>query len=253
MSKKIDFSQYHDENGVFYKEFKLTFGQCDRNSKLTLAQLLLLTSDTAVEDYHQLGYTWDFLCQQHLYILLSRISFHILKMPVTNQFITIKTWEDKPDGIQLNRAYKIFDTNTKELLISGYSTWTVVNTETRRIIPAKHFTLRPAPVTVSEYDGRPIGKIPIPENTVPLDTRKIRFSDIDANSHTNNSRYGNFIMDALPENLQDGDFEHIRINYSQEAVLGETLELSAAFNGKETVVVGKQNNVTCFECILVER
>lgn len=253
MTDKIDFLQYHDEEGIFHKQFKLTFGQCDKNSKLTLAQLLLLTSDTAVEDYHQRGLTWNFLCEKNMYILLSRLSFHIIKMPLSNQYITIDTWEEKPDGIQLNRCYKITDTDTKELLISGYSSWTVVNTETRRIIPAKHFDLRPAPVIQTEYDGLPLGKIPVPEKTQHIDTRVIRFSDIDANGHTNNSRYGDFIMDALPEQLQNGDFEHIRINYSQEAVLGETLNMEASFNGKETVIIGKQNNITCFEAILMER
>lgn len=253
MSDKIDLSQYHDEKGIFHKQFKLTFGQCDKNSKLTLAQLLHLTSDTAVEDYHQLGLTWDFLCERHLYVLVSRLSFHILKMPVSNQFITIDTWEEKPDGIQLNRSYRIKDTNTEETLLTGYSSWTVVNTETRRIIPAKHFDLRPAPSIQTKYDGMPLGKIPVPEKTEHLDTRQIRFSDIDANCHTNNARYGDFIMDALPENLQNADFEHIRINYSQEAVQGETLNLEASFNDKETTVIGKQNNTTCFECILVER
>lgn len=253
MSKRIDFSQYHDEDGIFHKQFKLTFGQCDKNSKLTLAQLLHLTSDTAVEDYHQRGLTWSFLCQRNLYILVSRLSFHIVKMPVSNQYITIDTWEEKPDGIQLNRSYKIRDTDSGEILLTGYSSWTVVNTETRRIIPAKHFDLRPVPEIQTEFEGLPLGKIPVPENMVHLDTRQIRFSDIDANSHTNNSRYGDFIMDALPENLQNADFENIRINYSQEAVQGETLNLEAAFDGKTTTIVGKQNSTTCFECILVER
>lgn len=253
MSDKKQFLQYHDEKGIFHKDFKLTFGQCDRNSKLMLSQLLLLTSDTAVEDYHQLGLTWDFLCERHLYILVSRLSFHIIKMPVSNQYITIETWEEKPDGIQLNRCYKIIDSDSKEILVTGYSSWTVVNTETRRIIPAKHFDLRPAPTIQTNFEGLPLGKIPVPENTKTLDERIIRFSDIDANSHTNNSRYGDFIMDALPEKLQDADFEHIRINYSHEAVLGEKLTIVASFEDKKTTLIGEQLGSTCFECILEER
>ena len=174
-------------------------------------------------------------------------------MPVTNEFITIETWEEKPDGIQLNRKYRIVDTESSELLISGSSSWMVVNTETRRIIPARHFTLRPEPTVQTEFEGLPLGKIPVPENMEHLDNRVIRFSDLDANGHTNNSRYGDFIMDALPQNLQNADFSDFRINYSHEAVLGETIDISASYNGNETVVVGKQGNSTCFECILIER
>ena len=250
---KINFSQYFDNDGVFHKEFKLTFGQCNRNGKLSLSQLLLLTSDTAVEDYHQRGLTWAMLIAQHMSILTSRVSFHIYKMPISNQYITVTTWEEKADSIQLNRKYNIFDTETNELLISGVSSWIVVNSLTRRIIPAKHFTLRPNPTKQTEFEGIPLGKIVVPENCVSLESRKIRFSDIDANSHTNNSRYGDFIMDALPETLQNEDYSDIRINYSHEAIFGEIIDICASFKDKETVVVGKQGNATCFECILHTR
>lgn len=253
MSDKISFEQYHDEDGVFHKEFKLTFGQCNKNQKILLSQLLLLTCDTAVEDYRQLGYSWEMLCEHHMFILMSRLSLHVLKMPVTNQCITIETWEEKPDGIQLNRKYRIVDSDSGEVLINGSSSWMVVNTESRRIIPAKKFTLRPAPDKQTEYDGLPLGKIVIPEDCKHLDNRVIRFSDVDANGHTNNSRYGDFIIDALPEDLQNEDFSDIRINYSHEAVLGETLDISAAYKDNEIIVAGKHGNDTCFECILVKR
>ena len=250
---KMCFSQFFDEDGIFHKEFKLTFGQCDRNGKLLLSQLLLLTSDTAVEDYHQRGYTWEMLCEKHMYILTSRVSFHIHKMPVTNEYITITTWEEKADSIQLNRKYNIYDTETKELLISAVSSWLVVDTETRRIIPAKRFTLRPEPTMQTEFEGLPLGKIVVPEEVELLENRKVRFSDIDANRHTNNSRYGDFIIDALPNKLQDEDFSDIRINYSHEAVFGEIIDIFGSMKDKETVVVGKQGNATCFECILHTR
>ena len=249
----ITFRQYHDENDIFHKDFKLTFSMCNKNKKISLAQLLLLTTDTAVEDYHQRGYTWDMLYENHMFILLSRVSFHFINRPVTNQFITVETWEEKPDSIQLNRKYRIVDTNTKEILVTGDSSWMVVNTEKRRIIPAKHFTLRPEPTIKTDFDGLPLGKIAVPENMDHLATREIRFSDLDANAHTNNSRYGDFIMDSLPQSLQESEFSDIRINYSHEAVLGETLDIAANFNGNETIVVGKQDNDTCFEAVLIKK
>ena len=247
------FSQFFDNDDVFHKEFKLSFGQCNRNGQLSLSQLLLMTSDTAVEDYHQRGFTWDMLCENHMFILTSRVSFHIYKMPVTNEYITLETWEEKPDSIQLSRKYKIYDTNTKELLISGASSWIVVDTQSRHIIPARHFTLREPPTKVTEFDGIPLGKIVVPDNCQFLENRIIRFSDLDANGHTNNSRYGDFVMDSLPEELQNGNFSDIRINYSHEAVFRENIEISASFDGNDTVVVGKQGKATCFECVLHTR
>ena len=249
----ITFSQFFDEDGFFNKEFNLTFGMCDRNGKLSLQQLLLMTSDTAVEDFNQRGFSWDMLWKHNMYILTSRVSFHIYRMPKYNEHITLKTWEEKQDNIQLNRKYKIYDTSSNELLVSGNSSWIVVNTKTRHIIPARSFTLRPSPTIETEYEGLPLGKIVVPEDCVQLEKRKVRFSDIDGNRHTNNSRYGDFIIDALPENLQDADFSDIRINYSHEAIFNETIDISASFKDKETIVVGKQGKSTCFECKLQTR
>lgn len=60
-------------------------------------------------------------------------------------------------------------------------------------------------------------KITVPDCVTELDQRPIRYSDIDANGHMNNSRYGAFAVDCLPESYQDRDFTDFRMNYSKEA------------------------------------
>ena len=78
MKNETTLKQWHDDDLVkFHKEFKLTFGQCDINNKLTLAELLLMTSDTAVEDYNQKGLSWQYLVDNGVTILTSRSAFHI--------------------------------------------------------------------------------------------------------------------------------------------------------------------------------
>lgn len=248
----LTFRQWHNEDCVFHRETKLTFGQCGENHALSLQELLLLTSDTAVEDYHQRGLTWQFLCDHDTAILVSRVSLHILKMPQANELLTIRTWEETPQSIQLARAYEILDTETNETLITGRSTWIVVNLKTRRITPAKQFTLRKAPERTLPFDGIPCGKITLPEQASLLEKRVVRYSDIDGNGHTNNSRYAAYIMDCLPEKYQQLPLADIRINYSKEAVKGGTIEIFGIFDDAERkiTVAGKQQNEICFECEL---
>ena len=253
MKNEIMLKQWHDDDLVkFHKDFKLTFGQCDINNKLFLSELLLLTSDTAVEDYAQKGLSWKFLVDHGVTILTSRIAFHIEKMPVADQRITLTTWEEKSVGLQLSRKYEITDSESGEMLIKGWSLWTVVDFEKRKIIPPKMFTLRPEPTISTEYEDVKPGKIVIPESVNEIGTHKIVFSDMDANGHTNNSKYINFVLDSLPAEYQNKTYKDFKINYSKEAVLNDMVSVQAEYFPSENkiVVVGKNQSESCFECEL---
>lgn len=253
MKNETTLKQWHDDDLVkFHKEFKLTFGQCDINNKLTLAELLLMTSDTAVEDYNQKGLSWQYLVDNGVTILTSRSAFHIEKMPVANQKITLNTWEEKSEGLQLSRKYEIIDSESSELLIKGWSFWTVVDFQKRKIIPPKIFTLRPEPTVSTDYDGVKPGKISLPETMKEIGSHKIVFSDMDANGHTNNSKYINFVLDSLPAEYQNKTYKDFKINYSKEAVLNDEVCVQAEFASTENkiIIAGKNKGESCFECEL---
>ena len=244
-----NFRQWHEDN-CFFREDELFFGRCDVQHRLSLSEILLITSDTAVQDYHVRGFTYDVLKENNFAILVSRASFKINKMPMVNDMVTVRTWEEAPAGLQLSRKYEILDKDG-QVLISGSSLWIVVNPESRRIVKPDQFTIRELPTTKTEFEGIPCGKISIPENTELLDERVIRYTDLDANGHMNNSRYGSYIMDCLPEDLRSKNMTNFRINYSQEATLGDKLHLFGAFSdSNKFVIVGKTDKVTCFEAEL---
>lgn len=249
-----NYPQWHDEENTFYRTMQLMFGQCDANLALSLEQLFLVTSDSAVEDFAQRGLTWQYLNKYDVAILLSRASFHVNRMPIANETLFIETREEPPEGIQLYRSYDIFeykDEKKGELLVSGRSSWLAVNPATRRIIPAKQFTLREAPTRKKEFIGIPCGKI-TEEQYLYSQDRKVYFSDIDGNGHVNNSRYGAFVRDVLPPEYRNRPFKDIRINYSKEAVLDDviTMNLSADESGNKLCIIGKVGDSNCFECEL---
>lgn len=241
-----NFQQWHDGN-VFHSEMNLTFGRCDRQHRLNLSELLLVTSDTAIEDFHQRGMTFDVLQEHSISILVSRVSFHINRYPLANDRITVTTWEDPPEGIQLSRRYELTD-HTGETLVSGTSTWLIVNPGTRRIMKPSQFTLREPPVEAHPFSGIPCGKIVLPDHMEKLDERIIRYTDIDANGHMNNARYGAYIIDCLPAEYQSKNITDFRINYSHEAMIGDTLQLQGNFeNPQKIIIAGKAPSGICFE------
>lgn len=255
MKKELTFREYYEEDDriIFNKTLKVNFGQCDKNRKMHLSELLLLTSDVAVEDFTMRGITWEVLTEKNYALLVSRTSFHIIRMPQKDQFIKVRTWEEKETGLQFTRRFEIIDENTQEILVTASTLWILVDLKTRRIIPAAKFDLRDRPLSTSDYAGIAPGKIMLPEEAVSAGKRIVRFSDMDANGHVNNSKYGNYVYDCLPEELQDKDVREIRINYSKEALPGDEIEMKlfVSEDGSKAVVTGIGPEETCFECELI--
>lgn len=250
-----EYRTYHDSENRFYLQTMVYFCEANDSKQLSLYDLLKLTSDAAVEDYNQRGLGRDFLTKNNFAVLVSRLSFRFHRMPRENEHILLRTWEEKPEALQLVRAYEIesMDENAKgEKLVSGFSSWIVVNPQSRRIVPTKMFNVREPSTLSDEHDCLKYGKIQIPESMELLDERVIKFSDIDGNGHTNNARYGAFVADALPSELRHTRLRDFRLNYAKEAKLGQKMQIFGKMENeaKKLTLVGKTETDVSFEAEL---
>ena len=243
---------YHDDDQTaFHREALVYFSQCGMSQTLSLGELLRLTSDSAVEDYRERGMSYGFLAEHNIAILVSRLSFRFHAMPQGNQRVNVATWEEKPEALQLKRAYELTDEGGGRL-VSGLSAWLLVNPATRRIIPTKDFTLRPPRDWEKEHDCLKPGKIILPPDMELWHERTICLSDIDANGHANNSRYGAFVEDALPPAYRNRAFTDFRLNYSREAKLDQKMQVfgKADDESRKLVMAGKTEDGNSFEAEL---
>ncbi|MBQ7166666.1 MAG: hypothetical protein IJR93_06975, partial [Treponema sp.] len=56
---------YHDDDRTtFHRETLLFFSQCGAGKTISLAELLRLTADAAVEDYRERGMSFSFLAER---------------------------------------------------------------------------------------------------------------------------------------------------------------------------------------------
>lgn len=248
----MEYKEWHDAKGVFHSQRRIYFSAANANKILSLHELVKMAADIAVEDYRTRGMSREFLAEHGVAILVSRNSFRIHKMPEENSVIEISTWEEKPEVLQLVRCYTISDLDGNTL-VSAKSTWLVMDLHGRKIMPTKQFTLRPAPQIQSESDCLKPSKISIDENGFELfDSRKIKFSDIDANGHTTNSRYAAFVEDALGKEFREKSPRDFRLNYSKELMLGDELFIYGKIDSENSRItfVGKTKEFTSFEAEL---
>ena len=244
--------QWYDDDGItFHTEHKVQFSQSNSNKTLSLYDLLKVTSDMAVEDYAQQGMDRGTLTAHGYAILVSRTAFRFHRMPKENENYVFTTYEEKAEPLQLVRAYE-FTTPEGEPLITGLSSWLLVDPQAHRIIPTKKFDMRTPIESQKEHDCLKYGKIQIPEDLEKWDERTIKYSDIDGNNHVNNARYGAFVADSIPEDLRQAVFTDFRLNYAKEAKLGQKLEIFGNRNEseKKLTFVGKTEDGVSFEAEL---
>ncbi|MCL2493884.1 MAG: thioesterase, partial [Clostridiales bacterium] len=77
--------------------------------------------------------------------------------------------------------------------------------------------------------GRSLGKLQPVAGTKPVFEKLIGYSDVDYNSHLNNARYIDYIMDCIPfSEHKRREVRALEINYLNELVPGDTIELRRA-------------------------
>lgn len=224
---------------------KVCFYECDYKKRFKISEILKLTSELAGDDFTRRGYSYDFLMENNMVFLLSRVSFHIFEYPVDQQVIISSTWAADIKGAIFNRNYEIKD-KTGNILIQGTSGWILVEPQTRHIIKPSDFKYSFEKITDRECSAVPNGKIR-PGVLSFAGKREIRISDLDANGHVYNAVYADIAIDFLDLDCYNMDIENFRINYITEAKLGSIIDIYISYEGKKAFVIGQIDEKTCFE------
>ena len=244
-----NFARWYDDDGfTFHVETRVPFTQCGPDGKMTLFDFLRLTTDLSTEDIRLRGTSMGFLAKQNIARVVARSSFRFHRMPVIDEKIEVITVEDKADSFQFNRQYQVLDSD-KNRLISGTSKCMITAFDTRKILPSNTIEAfrKLNPNSLPKPDCLPCGKILEPENMEKIGEQTIRRSNLDGNNHTDNAFYAAFITSFLPDEYATKPLIDFRINYSKEALYGETLELFMAKSAENRLVVtGKKQDGISF-------
>lgn len=147
------------------------------------------------------------------------------RWPAWNETISIRTWI-RPPGAEpfYYRDYEIFHREQK--IGEATSTFAVMSMETRKITPQDF----------SRHDAfwRREGLLPhLPEKIAlegPLEDLaqfQVRNSDIDLNNHVNNTKYAQWVLDALPiSDLREGfHLDEYLVNFLAETKTGDLVTI----------------------------
>lgn len=212
----------------YIKEYEIKYQEVDGKKKIRLYNLenyLLEVAGTVADELnfgiaklHPMGLTW----------ILTRVSLEMYELPTHCEKVRFETWIESNAHMLSTRDFRIYAVErgkSKEesrLIGQCMSVWAVLDLEKREIV-----NIFDDPMFEGCVDGEVIEMARVRMTTIPEPTgsvpHKIVYSDIDYNGHCNSCRYLQAMTDAyLPDYY--GKKIRLDINYSKEAMLGETLQ-----------------------------
>ena len=206
-------------------EYEIKYQEVDGEKKLRLFNLenyLLEVAGTVADD---LGFGIQVLHPRGLTWILTRLSVEMYELPTHCQKVRFETWIESNAHMLSTRNFRIYKQGREEewiLIGQCKSVWAVLDLEKREIVNCFD-----DPMFEGCVDGEVIEMPRVRMTTIPEPTgcepHKIVYSDIDYNGHCNSCRYLQAMTDAyLPDYY--GKKVRLDINYSKEAMLGETLQ-----------------------------
>lgn len=168
----------------------------------------------------------EMLEKYNCFWMLARIWYRLERPLAWNEQIHVQTWHRGGKGASVYRDFDLYCDGVK--VGEAVSTWVLADYDTHKLLRLS---------TVKEFQGtdggarckdRRLNKLRLPEGMALAEERPLRYSDTDINGHVNNTRYADYICDALRlEELEKGRFvSQFQVGYLAECRAGETVQIS---------------------------
>lgn len=231
------------------REYTLRASDFDKFNNIKPSAVLDLFQDAAGQHANEIGVGFVDMVRRSYLWALTRIKFKILANPKAYQKILIKTWPLAPNRFSYRREYCI-ENESGEKMIIGSSDWVVIHSEKRQLISAPDlYPFNDDFHTEIMFEERIVKVKDFKADGTPYIVNA-GFSDLDVNNHVNNTKYADYVLDAVnPTKAETLDV--FQIDYRKEVLQGT--QLNIYHSREENIITAKgqnQNGETMFVCKL---
>ena len=221
---------------VYTTTRKLRNADVDMHRRLKTSTLLTMLQEAAIAHTEAIGMGREKTLDRGLLwiITLPRLTIH--RMPTYDETVTVACWPGKTMHILFPRFYRLTDEDGK-LLIEGSALWALIHEEDHQLVfPDEHGIVIPQLVTGLES---PLPRAPKALSLTHNTEFTVPYTYIDLNRHMNNVRYLDLAENTIPAELHDHPLRSLEIEYSSEAVLGQTIRVGWGQLGGACFLVGE--------------
>jgi medium-chain acyl-[acyl-carrier-protein] hydrolase len=222
---------------IWAAEFPIYWYDTDTNGQLKMSAIANYLQETAWRHANHLGFGYEDAQKRNEFWVVISLMIRMVGHPQWGQKITVETWPKGVDKLFAYRDFRISDQNGT-VIGAATSAWMILDLTTRR--PKSVDIVRPVLHLATSQDildcNPPLLK---PMNgIVTSEPRKVRFSEVDQYGHVNNTRYIDWSLDALPDELHRKYTKRtLVINYLSEVRANERMMISTGPVVDNSVVV----------------
>lgn len=209
---------------IWQKEYELNTVFLNSQGRLGFYSLLQILQDTAVGHAQDLQLGKAEMTAKNLFWVLTRQKVIVKHWPTRGERLKAKTWLRVHESGIVLRDFQILGPNGEDWG-SSTSAWLALSSETRKPVMIDAYKML-AGIAHTESTGLETKKIISKGPFERLATFQVRNSDIDGNYHVNNTRYAQWVLDAVPfDHHKTSVVTGYEVNFLAETHLGETIHI----------------------------
>jgi acyl-ACP thioesterase len=220
-------SNIKEESMKNYMEqsFNLRYFEMNKHGTASPVTILTLLEETAAEHCHQIGHCLYSLEKKNIGWVLTSGVLDMVRYPRYRENITIRTWLSKLSLVKGHRENVIYDEEEK-IIGKAKGSWVFYDIEKRKPIPIfneikMNWGLEQEISAEENFD-----LINHADESFLKTEYNVYRSDVDSYNHVNNIRYFNFLLESLPEEVEENYFlKIINAKFFAEAKLGEKIQV----------------------------
>lgn len=232
---------------LWQSEYKLRAGDFDKFDRIKPSSVLDLFQDAAGQHAEEIGLGFAQMVELKYLWVLVRVKFEILKAPVRYQNVIIKTWPLPPHRLNYKREYSI-ENMDGEMLIKGSSEWVIIHSQERKLLSVPDLYPFGDNFHTEVMFCDKLTKVRDFETKEEPHVVNAGFSELDINNHVNNTKYANYVLDAVNPKEKDV-IKTFQIDYRKEVLTGAKLNIFKSCDEKVILSKGvNDDGETMFTC-----
>ena len=227
---------------MYSKKFVVSNNDVDKRFQLKIPAIFRYFQDLALLATIDLGVDSISLSKKDIDWVITRMMVDIKRLPKCDEEITVTTYPGKDMAMLYPRYFFISDAKG-EVIIRCSSIWALIDNTSRKVIVDRDVISKLPPE--NHEDQLPLPeKVVVPEDSDFIEKRTIHYSDLDFNSHMNNVRYVELLMDVHDSNFYDNHrVSKIVLNYMREIKEKEAVEVFANASNPQTISVNNKDGL----------
>ena len=214
-------------SGIYEKAYQLKSSDVNRWQRLRTSVLMRWLQEAAIAHTEELGMGRDKTLDRGILWIVSLQRTEILRMPVYDEKIIVRSWPGKTMHVFFPRYYELVSEDKQETLVRASALWMLLDEKTRRFVFPDTYGI----VIEGCMTGREAA-LPASPKSLPLTEEKrfaVPFSYVDLNGHMNNTKYCDLADDLLPFEKEGQLLKMLSAEYLHEIREGQDVRLRWGF------------------------